>query len=112
MWWRTPPDRLDCRAAMVRALSLQCGNECETICRKCAQRRAAGTQPDLESAKPHPSALILITVMLGAQLVPMRWIQDPKVRGLLVIVAMLVLVQVLDSPLTNLLRAPSGPPRR
>lgn len=49
--------------------------------------------------------LVMLALQVGSQIVPTRWIQEEKVRGLLVIVSVLVLVQVLDSPLTNLLRA-------
>jgi O-antigen/teichoic acid export membrane protein len=49
--------------------------------------------------------IVMIGLVLGAQLVPLRWIQEERVRGLLVLVAVLALVQVLDSMFTNMLRA-------
>jgi hypothetical protein len=75
MWWRILPDRLDCRAAVVRGLSSQRGNDQETICRKCAQRHAAETQPDLELANPHRRALITVTgASVGADRLPERFL--------------------------------------
>jgi O-antigen/teichoic acid export membrane protein len=50
-------------------------------------------------------ALVMLALQVGSQIVPTHWIQEEKVRGLLLIVSVLVLVQVLDSPFTNLLRA-------
>ncbi len=49
--------------------------------------------------------LAMLALSVGAQLAPARWIEDERVRGLLAIVSVLVLVQTLDSPLSNLLRA-------
>jgi O-antigen/teichoic acid export membrane protein len=49
--------------------------------------------------------IVMIVLVVSAQIVPTRVIQEERVRGLLVVVSALVVVQVLDSGLMNLLRA-------
>ena len=44
-WWRTLAERLDSRAADVRTLSLQCGNDSETICRNALSLARRGRNP-------------------------------------------------------------------
>jgi O-antigen/teichoic acid export membrane protein len=52
------------------------------------------------------SALVVATgVVLSAELAPLAWLGDARVRGLLVIASVLVVVQVVESSLVNLLRA-------
>jgi O-antigen/teichoic acid export membrane protein len=45
-----------------------------------------------------------LALAAGAQLAPLRWLEDERVRGLLAIVSLLVIVQVIDSTFTNLLQ--------
>jgi len=48
--------------------------------------------------------VVMLGLVLGARVVPLRWIEDGMVRGLLTIVSLLVVVQVIDSTFTNLLQ--------
>lgn len=47
--------------------------------------------------------LVMFALLVGVRVVPTRWLEDEMVRGLLTLVAGLVVVQVLDSAFTNLL---------
>lgn len=52
------------------------------------------------------TALVACTALIvGAGIVPGHWIEDDRVRGLLVIIALLAVVEVLDSAVSNLLVA-------
>jgi O-antigen/teichoic acid export membrane protein len=51
------------------------------------------------------AALVMVGLAAGGRLVPSSWLADQSVRTLLAIVGVLAFVQVLDSGLTNLLRA-------
>jgi O-antigen/teichoic acid export membrane protein len=49
--------------------------------------------------------LVMLLLAVGSQVVPRRWIVSDEVRLLLVIVAVLVGIQVMDSSMVNILRA-------
>jgi O-antigen/teichoic acid export membrane protein len=51
------------------------------------------------------STLVMVCLMLGSRIVPARWILNDGVRALLFIASFLVVTQVMESALTNLLRA-------
>ena len=48
---------------------------------------------------------VTVVIALGAEVVPGRWLGDPRVRGLFLIASLLIVVQVIESALTNFLRA-------
>ena len=49
--------------------------------------------------------LVMLVVLVGAHVVPVRWLGDPRLRKLFTIASFLIVVQVLESALVNFLRA-------
>jgi O-antigen/teichoic acid export membrane protein len=48
---------------------------------------------------------VALVLAIGSNVVPARWLGDPRVPGLMVIVSLVVAVQVLESALINFMRA-------
>jgi O-antigen/teichoic acid export membrane protein len=49
--------------------------------------------------------LVVMVVVLGIELAPARWLSDPRVRVLFLIAAPMIVTQVVESGVTNFLRA-------
>jgi O-antigen/teichoic acid export membrane protein len=49
--------------------------------------------------------VVAVCLVLGVQIVPEKWLADPRLRGLFAVAGFLVAVQVVESALINFLRA-------
>ncbi|HVR02857.1 MAG TPA: oligosaccharide flippase family protein [Polyangia bacterium] len=49
--------------------------------------------------------LVMLVLLVGARVVPMEWLGDPRLRKLFTIASLLIVVQVLESAFVNFLRA-------
>jgi O-antigen/teichoic acid export membrane protein len=49
--------------------------------------------------------VVMMALLIGGRVAPDAWMEDQRLRGLLAIVSILVVIEVLDSSITNFLRA-------